>query len=209
LLAEPAQDNANNSSSSSRTMPNSTFDEAHCNNDMSRGSLLGPDVIYLCYLFFTINTSKKIQGKPHDTTQFVINNPIISIIFFDHLLPMPCNFFPFNCKWAALLVGLRMEVSDNWLPAVSGQALNTGRTAGVDRDIKTKYHFQLELDNEQGIYYAMRYDAVVHFAEEMHCSFSLFCLPFQLLRLRQLMMTMMMTKILCHPQHATGTKDAA
>jgi hypothetical protein len=86
---------------------------------------------------------------------------------------MPCNFFPIDGEWAALLLGLNMEVPVNWWPAFSGQALNTGRIADVDFDIKTENHFQLELDNEQGVYYAMRYDAVVRFADKTHRSFSL------------------------------------
>jgi hypothetical protein len=104
------------------------------------------------------------------------------IIFFDRLLLMPRNFFPIDREWAASLVCLRMEVPDNWWPAFSGQALNTGRIAGVDFDIETDNHFQLELDNEQGVYYAMRYDAVVCFADEPHCSFSLFRLPSHAIR---------------------------
>ncbi len=95
---------------------------------------------------------------------------------------MPRNFFPIDREWAASLVCLRMEVPDNWWPAFSGQALNTGRIAGVDFDIETDNHFQLELDNEQGVYYAMRYDAVVCFADEPHCSFSLFRLPSHAIR---------------------------
>jgi hypothetical protein len=95
---------------------------------------------------------------------------------------MPCNFLPINHKRAALLVGLCMEVPNNWWPAFSGQALNTGRIAGVDFDIDTENHFQLKLDNEQGIYYGMRYDAVVHFADKMHRSFSSFRLPSHAIR---------------------------
>jgi hypothetical protein len=90
---------------------------------------------------------------------------------------MPRNFFPIDREWVALLVGFCMEVPNNWWPAFSGQAPNTGRIAGVDFDIKTEKHFQLELDNEQGVYYAMHYDAVVCFADKMHHSFSLFLLP--------------------------------
>jgi hypothetical protein len=138
---------------------------------MSRGPIWGPDIVCM------INASKKIQGKPHDTTQLRIDNQIILIIFFDHLLPMPHNFIPISRKWAALLVGLCMEVPNYWWPAFSGQALNAGIIAGVDFNIETDNHFQLKLDNEQGVYYAMHYAAIVHFADKMHCSFSSFCLP--------------------------------
>ena len=49
--------------------------------------------------------------------------------------------------------------------------------AGVDFEIATNIHFQLELDKEQGIYFAMRYNAVIRCADEMDCSFSLSRLP--------------------------------
>jgi hypothetical protein len=89
---------------------------------------------------------------------------------------MSCNFIPIHHEWAALLVGLYMEVPNNWWPAFSDQALNAGRIAGVDFNIKTDNRFQFKLDNEQGVYYAMRYVPVVRFADETHHSFSLFCL---------------------------------
>ncbi len=95
---------------------------------------------------------------------------------------MPPNFISINRKWAASLVGLRIEVPNNWWPAFSGQALNAGRIAGVDFNIKTNNNFQLKLDNEPGVYYAMHYDAVVRFADETHRSFSLFCLPSHAIR---------------------------
>ncbi len=70
-----------------------------------------------------------------------------------------------------------MDVFDNWWPSFSGQTLNAGVIAGVDFDIDTNNHFQLELYLEQGVYYAMRYNAVVSYAFKTHCSYSLFCLP--------------------------------
>jgi hypothetical protein len=48
--------------------------------------------------YLVLLTLAKKQGKPHDTTQLCIDNLIILIIFFDHLLPMPCNFFPIDRK---------------------------------------------------------------------------------------------------------------
>jgi hypothetical protein len=80
-------------------------------------------------------------------------------------------------KWVALLVGICMKVPNDWWPYVSGQTLNTGVIAGVNFDINTNNHIQLELDKERGIYYAMHYDAIVLYANKAHPTFSLFCLP--------------------------------
>ena len=95
---------------------------------------------------------------------------------------MPLESFPINCEWAALLRGLSMRVPDDWLPGFSGRALNAGVIACVDLDIGTNNHFQIELDKEWGIFYAMQYNAVVCFADKTHCSFSLYCLPAHALR---------------------------
>ena len=54
--------------------------------------------------------------------------------------------------------------------------------ARVNLDIDTNNHFQLELDKERGVFYAMRYDAVVRFADETHRSFSSYRLPAHALR---------------------------
>jgi hypothetical protein len=70
-----------------------------------------------------------------------------------------------------------MKVPDDCLPGFASWALNAGLIAGIDFDVDRNNHFQLKLHMEQGIYYAMRYDAVVCYTDEMYCSFSLFCLP--------------------------------
>jgi hypothetical protein len=75
-----------------------------------------------------------------------------------------------------------MKVPDIWWLAFSGQTLNLGVIALVDLNINTNNHFKLKLDKEQGVYYAMRYDAVIRFANETHHFFSLFCLSAYALR---------------------------
>ena len=103
--------------------------------------------------------------------------------------------------------------TDDWWPGFSGSTLNAGVIARVDLDIDTNNHFQLELDKERGVFYAMRYDAVVRFADETHHSFSSYRLPAHALHnpaddvfvVMTTMMTMMNMSL--HPQHATN--DAA
>jgi hypothetical protein len=90
-----------------------------------------------------------------------------------------------------------MEVPDNWWPAFSGQALNTGRIAGVDFDIEIENHFQLELDN---------YTMMLLSALQMSCISPSLCFAFLLMlsviqwmmlwRSRWLMMMMTMTMLL-------------
>ena len=75
-----------------------------------------------------------------------------------------------------------MKVLDDWWPGFSGRALNAGVIARVDLDIEMNNHFQLKLDKEQGVFYAMQYDAVVCFADETHRSFSSYRLPAHALR---------------------------
>ncbi|KAL3797757.1 hypothetical protein ACHAW5_007544 [Stephanodiscus triporus] len=84
---------------------------------------------------------------------------------------MPCvqsTSLAINREWAALLRGLRMNVPDNWWPGFAGNNLNGGVIARVDLDIVTNNHFQLELDNEPGSFYAMRYDAVAIIVEDVN-----------------------------------------
>jgi hypothetical protein len=75
-----------------------------------------------------------------------------------------------------------VKVPDDWWPAFSGQAVNAGMIAGVDFDIDMNNHFQLKLDKEQGVYYTMRYDAIVFYANKTNCSFSSFFTPAYALR---------------------------
>jgi hypothetical protein len=63
-------------------------------------------------------------------------------------------------------------------PGFTGKNLNGGMVACVNLDINTNNHFQLKLDNEPGAFYAMRYDAIALYANEMHhLLYSSFCLP--------------------------------
>ena len=93
---------------------------------------------------------------------------------------MACNqstSFCIDHEWEELLRGLRMNVPDDWWPGFTGHQLNGGVIAPVDFEIDRNNYFQLEPDKERGAFYAMRYNAVVCFADETHHSFSSFCLP--------------------------------
>ena len=84
-------------------------------------------------------------------------------------------------EWAASLVGLRMLVESCWWPAYDDSELNPGRIADVNFDDPAGRFFLLELDDEPGAHYPMRYDAVLKYADETHRNFHTFHLPIQLL----------------------------
>ena len=77
----------------------------------------------------------------------------------------------------SLLRGLHMNVPDDWWPGFTGHQLNGRVIACVDFEINRNKYFQLKLDKERGIFYAVRYDAIVRYADEAHRSFLSFRLP--------------------------------
>ena len=77
-------------------------------------------------------------------------------------------------EWAATLVGLRMKVPEHWWAGCTGNTLCEGEIAAIDFTDNAGRYFQLELDDEKGSHYAMRYDAVLHYADEEHKTFSRF-----------------------------------
>ena len=82
-----------------------------------------------------------------------------------------------DTEWAESLVGLRMQVPGHWWPGFSGNELNPGTIRALDFNEASSRFFQLELDSELGAFYPMRYDAVLHYADEVHPCFSRYRLP--------------------------------
>jgi hypothetical protein len=81
-------------------------------------------------------------------------------------------------EWAESLIGLRMQVEESWWDGCSGSTLYPGRIAAVNFDDAVGRFFLLQLDEErEGETYPMRYDAVLHYADEQHPNFSRFHLP--------------------------------
>ena len=75
---------------------------------------------------------------------------------------MPPTFvqhIPIDSEWAEALVGLRLNVPNSWWPGLNA------------------FYFEVELDNELGAHYAMLYDSVLLYADEVQPGFSRFRLP--------------------------------
>jgi hypothetical protein len=54
-----------------------------------------------------------------------------------------------------------MNVPDDWWPGFTGHQLNGGVIARANFEINRNNHSQLELDKECGVFYVMRYDAII------------------------------------------------
>ncbi len=81
-------------------------------------------------------------------------------------------------QWAQTLVGLRLKVPDKWWDGCTGNNPNSGCIAGVNfEDECSDRHFKFEIDDEQGAFYAMRYDAVFLYADEDQPGYSKYHLP--------------------------------
>ena len=79
-------------------------------------------------------------------------------------------------EWAASLVGLRMQVADNWWDGCHGSELYPGAISDVNFDDAAGRFFILTLDGDEYTY-PMGYDAVVHYADETDRNFYKFHLP--------------------------------
>ena len=93
----------------------------------------------------------------------------------------PSNTLSVDRDWAASLVGLRMLVESRWWDGYDDGELNPGRIAAVDFNDANGRFFMLEIDSEPGAHYPMRYDAVLHYADETHKQYYTFQLPTGLL----------------------------
>jgi len=92
---------------------------------------------------------------------------------------MPPTFvqhIPIDSEWAEALVGLRLNVPNSWWP-VAGLRRRRSRIAAINLDAPNAFYFEVELDNELGAHYAMRYDSVLLYADEGQPGFLRFRLP--------------------------------
>jgi len=93
---------------------------------------------------------------------------------------MPPTFvqhIPIDSEWAEALVGLRLNVPNSWWPGFVDDGLNRGRISAINLHAPNAFYFEVELDNELGAHYAMRYDSVLLYADEGQPGFSRFRLP--------------------------------
>ena len=78
------------------------------------------------------------------------------------------NRIPIDQEWAESLIGLRVKVPEGWWDGASGSALFMGTIRSVDFNDTAERYFQFECDGDAvpGRLYPMRYDAVLHYADE-------------------------------------------
>jgi hypothetical protein len=80
-------------------------------------------------------------------------------------------------KWAETLVGLRLNIPNKWWPGFCDGGLNQGKIAAINLDPSSLYYFQVELNDEPGAHYTMRYDSIPLYADNEQPGFLQFCLP--------------------------------
>ena len=80
-------------------------------------------------------------------------------------------------EWATRLVGLRMKVEERWWQGCKGTKLYTGKLTGIDFGKEKENYVILELNDEPGDPYHMRYDAVLKYADYEDHNFHKFHLP--------------------------------
>ena len=90
---------------------------------------------------------------------------------------MPSPVFPYDREWANSLVGLPMSVPEHWWPGYTSSTLCLGKIIPVGTHANTLNCFILQVHNEPGQRYGMRYDAVYLYADENHRNISKYHLP--------------------------------
>ena len=80
-------------------------------------------------------------------------------------------------EWAMSLLGLPMAVPEYWWPGFSRLKRFFGKIAKVNPRAENSAFFLLELNEEPGEYYAMRYDDVARYANTDDNAIAAYCLP--------------------------------
>jgi hypothetical protein len=69
-------------------------------------------------------------------------------------------------------MGLRLNIPNKWWPGLCNGSLNQGKIAAITLDPLSSYYFQIELNNEPGVHYTMRYDSVLLYADNEQPGYS-------------------------------------
>jgi hypothetical protein len=75
------------------------------------------------------------------------------------------------------LVGIRLNITNNWWPGFDDGGFNQSQIAAINVDGSSLYYFQVELDDKPGMHYAMCYDSILLYEDDTQTGFSWFCLP--------------------------------
>jgi hypothetical protein len=72
-------------------------------------------------------------------------------------------------EWAVLLIGICINIPDSWWAGNTCLLLNGGAISHLDFHQQNELYFQPELDDDKGIYHAMRYNVVLLYVDKsMH-----------------------------------------
>ena len=97
--------------------------------------------------------------------------------------PSACNALhhhstrPHRLGMGRELVGLHLNIPNKWWPGFCDGGLNCGKIAAINLDPSTSYYFEVELNDEPGAHYAMRYDSVLLYTDDNQPGFTRFRLP--------------------------------
>jgi len=90
---------------------------------------------------------------------------------------MPSPVFPYDPEWADSLVGLPLAVPKHWWPGFNSPTLCLGKIISINKNANSLNCFVLQVHDEPGQRYGMRYDAVFLYADENHPNASSYHLP--------------------------------
>ena len=76
------------------------------------------------------------------------------------------QYISIDQEWASSLVRIRMRVPAHWWSGCSGNDESPGQIDGVNFSDDSQRYFLLDLDDEKGAQYPMRYDAISLYADK-------------------------------------------
>ena len=88
------------------------------------------------------------------------------------MLPIIIPHAPINSEWAETLVGLCLNIPNKWWPGFRDGGINRGKIAAINLDLSSSCYFEVELNDEPGAHYAMRYDSILLYADDKKPGFS-------------------------------------
>ena len=136
-----------------------------------------------CALFF--DGSKSVTSEnTHTTCDLTVHNfcvgkscPELQHYKSDNMAPNISRPHAVDPEWANSLVGLRMKVPISWWPGFSGNEGCDGKITETKLKDQHNRFWLLELDNEPGDFYPMRYDAVCLYVDTSNSNLRTYHLP--------------------------------
>ena len=90
---------------------------------------------------------------------------------------MASDRFDVDPEWAKSIEGLPMAVPEYWWVGYTRRTRCFGKIKKVNCNAPNRAYFMMELTKTPGVYYGMRYDDVVLYADETHADYKRYDLP--------------------------------